>query len=203
RGLERIGDLAALHRPPALGRRVEARLARRLGLDLADRLLEREPLARDVRFRERRLHAAQLRHQGGARALVQGATRLAGALVETGDRLVDEGIVVGHQVPAVRRGCGVIPSLFSFVASIACPHPASRKTQASNGLRIRIVSCRSGLVDSKATGQPINSSIRRTYLIAWAGRSAHERARAVASCQPVMVSYTGSTRACPCSPAGR
>ncbi len=39
-----------------------------------------------------------------------------------------------------------------------------------------MVSSRSGLVDSKATGQPINSSIRRTYLIACAGNCAQERA---------------------------
>ena len=41
---------------------------------------------------------------------------------------------------------------------------------------MRIVSSRSGLVDSKATGQPINSSIRRTYLMASAGSCAQERA---------------------------
>ena len=51
---------------------------------------------------------------------------------------------------------------------------------SSNGLCIRIVSSRSGLVESKATGQPTNSSMRRTYLIAAAGSCAHERARAVA-----------------------
>ena len=58
----------------------------------------------------------------------------------------------------------------------------------SNGLCIRIVSSRSGLVESKATGQPTNSSMRRTYLIAAAGSCAHERARAVGSCQPATVS---------------
>ena len=201
RGPERIGDLAAID-PLALGRRIEARLARGLGLDLADRLLEPEPFARDVRLGERRHDAAQLRHQRGARALVERAPGLAGALVETGDRLGDEGVVVGHQVPAFRRGCGIIPSLILHLS------PASRSSprhpiQASNGLRIRMVSCRSGLVDSNTTGQPISSSTRRTYLIAWAGRSAQERARAVASCQPATVWYTGSTRACACSPAGR
>ena len=122
RDLERIGGLGAID-PPALGRRVEARLARRLGLDLADRLLEGEPLARDIRLRQRRLHAAQLRHQCGTRTLVQGATGLAGTLVETGNRLVDQGVVVGHQVPAVRRGCGIIPSLFFIRRKRRFPHP--------------------------------------------------------------------------------
>src|SRR5262249_33442023 len=38
---------------------------------------------------------------------------------------------------------------------------------------MRIVSSRSGLVDRIAAEQPINSSKRRTYLMAWAGSSAH------------------------------
>ena len=42
-----------------------------------------------------------------------------------------------------------------------------------------MVSSRSGLVDKSATGQPTNSSTRRTYLIAAAGKSAQDRARAV------------------------
>ena len=45
----------------------------------------------------------------------------------------------------------------------------------------RIVSSRSGEVDNSATGHWINSSIRLTYLIAAAGRSAHDRAPAVFS----------------------
>ena len=43
------------------------------------------------------------------------------------------------------------------------------------------MSSRSGLVDSSATGAPISSSIRRIYLIAVAGSSAHERAPRVLS----------------------
>ena len=39
-----------------------------------------------------------------------------------------------------------------------------------------MTSSRSGLVDTKAAGQPINSSMRRTYLIAFAGRSFELRA---------------------------
>ena len=51
--------------------------------------------------------------------------------------------------------------------------------QSTNGSRTRIVSSRSGEVDSIATGHPMSSSIRRTYLIAAPGRSAHRRAPAV------------------------
>lgn len=49
-----------------------------------------------------------------------------------------------------------------------------------------MVSSRSGLVDNSATGQPISSSTRRTYLIASAGSSAQLRAPSVESDQPGM-----------------
>ena len=58
--------------------------------------------------------------------------------------------------------------------------------QVVKGSVTRMVSSRSGLVESMATGQPISSSMRRTYLIACAGSSAHERAPAVVSDQPSM-----------------
>ena len=51
-----------------------------------------------------------------------------------------------------------------------------------------MVSSRFGLVDSSATGAPISSSRRRTYLMHWAGSSAQERAPRVDSVQPSMVS---------------
>src|SRR5690606_42108190 len=51
------------------------------------------------------------------------------------------------------------------------------------------------LVETEATGHSINSSIRRIYLIACAGRSAQRRAPAVVSLQPGMSSYTGSSAA--------
>jgi hypothetical protein len=60
--------------------------------------------------------------------------------------------------------------------------------QSANGSATRIVSSRSGLVESIATGAPISSSTRRMYLTAAAGRSAHERAPRVDSRQPGMVS---------------
>ena len=58
----------------------------------------------------------------------------------------------------------------------------------AKGSRTRIVSLRSGLVDNRATGASINSSTRRMYLTAVAGRSAQERAPMVLSCQPSRVS---------------
>ena len=56
--------------------------------------------------------------------------------------------------------------------------------QSSKGSVTRIVSSRSGEVDTSATGQSINSSILRTYLIALAGKSAHDFAPSVLSSQP-------------------
>ena len=50
------------------------------------------------------------------------------------------------------------------------------------------MSSRSGLVESIATGASISSSMRRMYFTAVAGRSAHERAPRVLSCQPSKVS---------------
>ena len=56
--------------------------------------------------------------------------------------------------------------------------------QSSKGSVTGIVSSRSGEVDTSATGQSINSSILRTYLIALAGKSAHDLAPSVLSAQP-------------------
>ena len=57
------------------------------------------------------------------------------------------------------------------------PRPASNcGANPRTGSRTRIVSSRSGEVLTSATGQRISSSMRRTYLIARAGRSAQLRA---------------------------
>ena len=48
------------------------------------------------------------------------------------------------------------------------------------------MSSRSGLVETKATGQAISSSMRRIYLIAWAGSWRQLRAPAVDSLQPAI-----------------
>ncbi len=68
------------------------------------------------------------------------------------------------------------------------PGPRHPLSQSANGSRIRTVSSRSGLVDSRATGAPISSSSRLMYLIAVAGRSAQDRAPRVLSRQPSAVS---------------
>src|SRR4029077_5476094 len=68
--------------------------------------------------------------------------------------------------------------------------------QSRNGSVIRIVSSRSGLVLSRATGQPTSSSTLRTYLMQVAGSSAKERAPRVLSPQPSKVSHTGLSLAC-------
>ncbi len=125
---------------------------------------------RDVGFRQRRLDRAQLRDQRGARPLVKRPAGLAGALAEPLDGAGNERLIVGH-------GLSLRSSSRHF-----------HLLMLSNGFCIRMVSSRSGLVDSSAAEQPISSSMRRTYLMAWAGSSAQERARAVFSCQPAMVS---------------
>ena len=67
-------------------------------------------------------------------------------------------------------------------------HAELSDSQVSNGFCIKIVSSRSGLVESNATGHSTSSSIRLTYLIACAGRSAQDRAPAVLSFHPSTVS---------------
>ena len=69
------------------------------------------------------------------------------------------------------------------VASTSAP---PKLGQSAKGSRTNIVSARSGLVDTRATGQRISSSTRRMYLIVWAGRSAQLRAPAVDCDQPVI-----------------
>src|SRR5215212_918079 len=83
-----------------LARRLHAQEAGRVGLNLANCLLEPEALAGDLRLGERRIHVAQLTDQGGAGALVQHASRLAGILLETSDGLADERVVIGHLISA-------------------------------------------------------------------------------------------------------
>src|SRR5450759_3342322 len=130
--------------------RFRARALDRLRLDLADRLLQRQPLARDVGFLERRLDAAQLVDQRAARALVQRTADFARVLVEAVNGACDQRMIISHWTSA--NSC-----FLSFF-----------RTHVSNGFFIRIVSSRSGLVESRATGHPTSSSIRRTYFIACA-----------------------------------
>ena len=68
-----------------------------LRFHLADRLLERQPLAGDLGFAQRRIDATQLRDQGGAGPLIKRATALAGGIgVQSGDRAGDERVVISH-----------------------------------------------------------------------------------------------------------
>src|SRR3569623_1336015 len=60
--------------------------------------------------------------------------------------------------------------------------------QSAKGSRTNIVSLRSVLVETNATGHRISSSMRRIYLTAAAGSSAQPRAPAVDSDQPAIVS---------------
>ena len=55
------------------------------------------------------------------------------------------------------------------------------------------MSSRSGLVETSATGQRINSSMRRTYLIARAGKSAQLRAPRVEPVYETIEGWRGST----------
>ena len=82
-----------------LGARHFAAAPRGFGLDLADRFFQRETLARDLSFGQRRIiHPAQLRDQRRARALIEHATSFAGILFKTGDGLGDERIIIGHSL---------------------------------------------------------------------------------------------------------
>ena len=84
------------------------------------------------------------------------------------------------------------PALSGFVAQCHFMHSlglwylskvvrirAASSTQSAKGSVTKIVSSRSGEVERSATGHWINSSTRRTYLIASAGSSAQLRAPSV------------------------
>ncbi|QCI63604.1 hypothetical protein E8M01_04735 [Phreatobacter stygius] len=88
------GELALHHGIEALGRAV--------GLDLADRVFQRQPLARDVLFGKRRIHAAQLCNQGRSRAVIDRAACLASVLRQSRDGPGDQGRVIGHCVMLCR-----------------------------------------------------------------------------------------------------
>ena len=94
-----IGSAAVIRLRAGSGARHFAPAPRGFGLDLADRFFEREALARDLGFGQRRIvHPAQLRDQSRARALIERATAFAGVLFETGDGLGDERIIIGHSL---------------------------------------------------------------------------------------------------------
>src|SRR5712671_3140389 len=68
-----------------------------LGLDLAHGLFQRQPLAGDFGFAQRRLHAAQLRDQRGARPLIERAAAFSGGTgVQSGNGAGDQRVVISH-----------------------------------------------------------------------------------------------------------
>src|SRR6185312_3565267 len=138
-------------------------------LDLADAIFELQAVLGDIARRQRRIEAAQLPHERGPRLLVNSSP--CGAIVfgKGLDRLTYELFVIRHW-------------LFETLPGHA--QCSSKLSQSWNGSWTRMVSSRSGLVDSIATGAPISSSIYRTYLTACAGSSDQLRAPAVVPDQP-------------------
>ena len=134
--LRRLRHLRARRRCRAR-RWVGARAARRFGFHLADRLLERQPLAGDVGFAQRRRHPAQLRDQGRARAVIQRPARLPRALLEPGHGFGDERVIVGHRFPAPLPAAHITSSSVRFSGrtgtrpdrSDFAPHPHPKSLQ--------------------------------------------------------------------------
>lgn len=135
---------------------------------LADRIFERQPLAGNIAVGKRRIGASKLVQQGLARAVINPPSGLAGIAAEAFEGTRQKRLIVCH-----RYRYPTVTSLHFL-----------RWPQDWNGFWTRMVSSRSGLVDSSATGQPINSSTCRTYLIAAAGSSAHVLAPWVEHFQP-------------------
>src|SRR5262245_7472777 len=68
----------------------------RLGLDLADRLLQRQTLAGDFGFLKRRLDTTELVDERHARAVIQGAPVLARVFVQAADGPGNQRVIVSH-----------------------------------------------------------------------------------------------------------
>ena len=115
----------------------------------------------------------------------EGRDAAAGAVQRT--RRLD-GVKAADQ--GVGSGCGLAAMAAKNISAaiLPCGGLAECEDQSSNGSRIRMVSSRSGLVDSSVTGASTSSSMRRTYFTACAGRSAQLRAPRVEPDQPSMVS---------------
>ena len=68
-----------------------------LGLDLAHGLFQRQPLAGDLGFAQRRFDAAQLRDQRGACPFIQRTAALAGSTgIQSGNGAGNQRVVVSH-----------------------------------------------------------------------------------------------------------
>jgi hypothetical protein len=100
------------------------------------------------------------------------------------------GFVVRTKVDALAVAIGTSHGAYKFnQRTRGCPRgrrasPRLSFLQSTNGSRTRIVSSRSGLVESSATGHSTSSSRRLTYLTALAGSWAKLRAPLVVSSQP-------------------
>ena len=66
-------------------------------LGFSNRILERQPLTRDVGIRHRRARAAKLIQQCLPRAIVNRPSRLAGVAVETLKRTREQRLIIGHR----------------------------------------------------------------------------------------------------------
>jgi len=116
-----------------------------IGLDSRDRLVEGRALPPNIRLLQRRIEGPQLGDQSRPGTLVNGVPRGRCLLCQAFDGPCNEWVIICH-----------------FLGN----DPERPCRQPSKGFFMRIVSSRSGEVDSTATGAPISSSMRRTYLTA-------------------------------------
>jgi hypothetical protein len=86
-----------LNRPRRCRPRFTTRFAYRLGLNLANRVLQRQALTGDLGFGERRVDAAQLRYQSGAGALIKRAPRFGGIVGKPLYGAGDEWMIICHR----------------------------------------------------------------------------------------------------------
>jgi hypothetical protein len=77
--------------------------AHRLGLNLADYILQRHALARDLSFRERRVDAAQLRHERSSGTLIKGAPGLSGVIAKPLYGASNEWMIICHYLELYTR----------------------------------------------------------------------------------------------------
>ena len=85
-------DRTRRHRRSGLG----PGFAHRLGFDLADGVFQRQAFPGDLGFGERRIDAAQLRHQGRAGALVQRAPGIGSIVAEAFYGTGNERVIICH-----------------------------------------------------------------------------------------------------------
>ena len=128
----------------ALFAKFSARSPRCFGFHLADGVFQREPLLGDLGLRQRGFDGSAASPARCARAHKRPA-RFTGVFLESLNGANDEWKIVGHR-QSLRPLGGFFISIY-----------------ISNGFCIKIVSSRSGLVESMAAGQPVSSSSRRTY----------------------------------------